>query len=227
MDMLSTMNGYVKLFSGILTSTLWVKESNATKLVWITMLALKNRDHVVEASIPGLAKWAGVTDEECEDAIERLMSEDKYSRTKANNGKRIQEVEGGWLVLNGAFYKQKMSFEERREYKAGKQAEYREKKRARSGGATYSEKVKEAAEKAGDEATVARLEAMEGARVEGNGADSSPAEVEAPAAAVLPALAPAASPAGRQVVAEPSKVPGLPEGRVVKEGVMGVDWDGG
>ena len=55
---------FTKLFNSILDSTIW-QEPPATKLVWITLLAMSDRNGDVHASIPGLAKRAGVTLEEC------------------------------------------------------------------------------------------------------------------------------------------------------------------
>jgi hypothetical protein len=118
------MAGYTKLFGSILDSTVW-QESKECRLVWITMLAMKNRAQIVEASVPGLAKRAGVTIEECEAALVRLLSPDAYSRTKDHDGRRIEVVDGGWFVLNGAKYREKMSVEELRAYKAAKAREYR------------------------------------------------------------------------------------------------------
>jgi hypothetical protein len=53
------MPGFTKLFNSILSSTVW-REPLATKVVWITMLALADRDGIVEAALPGLAHLAGV-----------------------------------------------------------------------------------------------------------------------------------------------------------------------
>jgi hypothetical protein len=64
------------------------------------MLAMKDAKGVVEGSIPGLAKAAGITLPECENGLQRLLSPDPYSRTKDNEGRRIAEVDGGWLILN-------------------------------------------------------------------------------------------------------------------------------
>jgi hypothetical protein len=118
------MNGYTKLFETILTSTIWA-ESNEIRLVWITMLALRNASNVVEASLPGLAHVARVSLEDTKKALEKLSSPDPYSRTKEHEGRRICEVDGGWLILNGAKYKLKLGKEERREYFRIKKAEHR------------------------------------------------------------------------------------------------------
>jgi hypothetical protein len=89
------------------------------------MLALKNRDQVVHASIPGLAKVAGITIDECEVALRAMMLPDPYSRTPDQEGRRIQKVDGGWFIINGEKYRDYMSYDERREYKRKKQQEYR------------------------------------------------------------------------------------------------------
>jgi len=119
-------NGYTKLFSTLIGSTLWRSESKSLKIVWITMLALANRDGLVEASVLGLADFAKVSREECEAALVELSSPDADSRTPDNEGRRIGLVEGGWKILNYGKYAAKMSLEERREYNRLKQQEYRE-----------------------------------------------------------------------------------------------------
>jgi hypothetical protein len=122
------MKGYTKLFETILDSTIWL-ESKETRLVWITMLAMKSREHVVEASLPNLADRAKVTVEECAAALKILAMPDRWSRTKEFEGRRIKEVEGGWLILNGQRYRDRMSAEDRREYNRTWMANDRAKKR--------------------------------------------------------------------------------------------------
>ncbi len=118
------MSGYTKLFSSIVTSTVW-REPDHVRLVWITLLALSDRHGVAEASIPGLADMAKVPIDLCEDAIRCLSSPDKYSRTKEHEGRRLEPCEGGWQLLNHAKYRAKMGADERREYNRLKQAEHR------------------------------------------------------------------------------------------------------
>lgn len=125
------MNSYTKLFSSIIASTIW-REDNATRLVWITMLAMRNRHQVVEASLPGLADLARVPIGDCERAIANLSSPDKYSRTKDHDGRRIKEVDGGWLILNGEKYQKLMSADDKREYYRIKKRESRERQRSQS-----------------------------------------------------------------------------------------------
>ena len=121
------------MFASLLTSTIWL-ETPATKVVWVTILLMKGRNQVVEASLPGLARMAGVTQRECEEAIKKFKEPDKYSRTKEHGGRRLTEVDGGWLVLNGEKYRDALGVDERREYNRQAQARYREahpEKRAR------------------------------------------------------------------------------------------------
>lgn len=108
------MNGYTKLFSDIITSTIW-QEPNDMRVLWITMLALKDRAQVVHATVPALANLANITNEECEQYLTHFQRPDKYSRSQEHEGRRIEPVEGGWYVLNGEKYRDKMNAQDRRE----------------------------------------------------------------------------------------------------------------
>lgn len=118
------MTGYSKLFGSILASTVWL-ESPATKVVWITMLAMTDRDGVVEASVPGLAKFAGVTRAECETALDRFMAPDPDSRSPEHEGRRIEKTDGGWRLLNYEKYRQTRDAEEVREKTAERVRNFR------------------------------------------------------------------------------------------------------
>lgn len=120
--------GYTKLFTEIVASSIW-DEDDKTRIVWITMLALKDRGHFVRGTRRYLALAARVTDEECDRALERLLNPDHHSRTPDHDGRRIKEVPGGWEILNGEKYSKMLSYEERKEYQRFKQAEYRKRKK--------------------------------------------------------------------------------------------------
>lgn len=109
------MAGYTKLFSSIVTSSIW-QEDNATRLVWITLLATADARGIVEASLPGLAHVARVDRDECERALAKLASPDPDSRTKDHDGRRIAECDGGWQILNYAQYREKGRSQDRHEY---------------------------------------------------------------------------------------------------------------
>ena len=105
--------GFSKLFSDIIHSTVW-REKMHVKVVWITMLAMADRHGQVLASIPGLADSAKVTLEECLDALNIFQSPDEYSRTKDYEGRRITEIDGGWLLLNYEKFRERKDDEEQR-----------------------------------------------------------------------------------------------------------------
>jgi hypothetical protein len=115
---------FTKLFSSILTSTVW-QESKEVKLLWVTMLASCDRWGVVEASVPGLAHIAMLTMAETEAALHVLSSPDAHSRTKEHEGRRIEAIDGGWKLLNHHKYRDRASAVDRQEYNRVKQAESR------------------------------------------------------------------------------------------------------
>ena len=98
------MPNYTKLFNSIITSTIW-SEDDKTRIIWITMLAMSDKNGEVHASIPGLARVASMSIDEAERAIGKLMSPDPYSRTPDNEGRRIAKIDGGWELLNHAKYR--------------------------------------------------------------------------------------------------------------------------
>jgi len=112
-DYCKLMTGFTKLFSGIVYSTIW-QEPLHVRVVWVTMLALADREGNVAASLPGLAKASGVTMEQCAEALEVLKSPDQYSRSKEFEGRRTVEIDGGWKLLNYLKYREMRSADERR-----------------------------------------------------------------------------------------------------------------
>lgn len=117
---------YTKLFNSIITSTIW-SEDDQTRIVWITMLAIADKNGEVQGSIPGLARIAGVPVEACRTAINKFLSPDVDSRTKDDEGRRIDVIEGGWHLLNHGKYRNMASDADRAEKAAIRQAKHREK----------------------------------------------------------------------------------------------------
>lgn len=115
---------YAKLQSSIITSTVWA-ECDTTRIVWITMLALADRDGYVAASVPGLAHVARVAREAVEQALSTLLSPDQDSRCKDFEGRRIRAVDGGWILLNYPRIRDHRTDEDRREYNRQWMADYR------------------------------------------------------------------------------------------------------
>ena len=98
---------YVKLFSSMMKSSVWVGTTKETKLVWVTLLMMADQDGVVESTIPGLAKEAEVSIEECEEVVTLLLAPDPYSKSPEYEGRRIEVVSGvGWQLLNHKKYRE-------------------------------------------------------------------------------------------------------------------------
>jgi hypothetical protein len=105
--------GFTKLFDSLVYSTIW-REDKHTKIVWITMLAIANQHGEVLVSVPGLADAARVSLEECRDALAILKAPDPDSRTTTNEGRRIEHIDGGFLILNYQKYRAIRSEDDRR-----------------------------------------------------------------------------------------------------------------
>ncbi len=122
------VTGYTKLFSQIVTSTIW-QEPNDCRVLWITMLALKEKDNVCRATVPALAKLASLSLEDTVRYLEQFQQPDKYSRSQEHEGRRIAPAEDGWLILNGSKYQEKMSADHRREQVKEAVARHRKKRK--------------------------------------------------------------------------------------------------
>jgi len=108
------MPGYTKLFNTIVSSTIWAADAETCKL-WVTMLALADRDGLVEASIPGLAHQARISVDKAREGLKQLSAPDPDSRTPDHEGRRIKKVNGGWQILNYDLYRHKYDPDEIRE----------------------------------------------------------------------------------------------------------------
>jgi hypothetical protein len=101
---------FTKLHATILDSSIW-QEPSHVRIVWITMLAMADQDGVVHASIGGLAHRANVTREQTLEALTCFMSPDPDSRDRTS-GERVEEVPGGWLILNHSNYRDRQTREQ-------------------------------------------------------------------------------------------------------------------
>ncbi len=119
--------GFTKLWNDIILSSIW-REDDKTRIVWITLLAISDSEGFASCSIPGLAAAANVSVEDCRKSIEKLKSSDPDSRCREFEGRRIDEVEGGFLILNYMRYRNREARDDkkRREYMKN----YMRKKRA-------------------------------------------------------------------------------------------------
>ena len=96
---------YVKLSATITRSSVW-RESPATRCVWIALLALANEHGFVKGVEAWLGSEANVSPDECRAALEKFYAPDLDSQDQDYAGRRVEKVEGGWLVLNYPKYRE-------------------------------------------------------------------------------------------------------------------------
>ena len=141
------MAGFTKLFSTIITSSIW-SEDDKTRIMWITMLAIADANGHVDGAIPGLADMARMSLADAERSIGRLEAPDKYSRTVDHDGRRIEKEPGGWKILNYLAYRNDCQGKEGS--RAADMRRYRLRKKQRNESATdvtrYTEAEAEAEE---------------------------------------------------------------------------------
>lgn len=93
----------------IVESSLWQDEDDATCKVFITMMAVKDPDHVVRLSAYQIGKKANKTEKEVLEALKILSSPDKRRiEPQEFEGRRIEKREDGWFMLNGQKYQDMM-----------------------------------------------------------------------------------------------------------------------
>lgn len=122
------MNSWTPLWSQVVDSSLW-EEKPTVRVLFVTMIALKDADHVCRVDAYRLHKRANISEEETVEALKILESPDKKRKLLKQEfeGRRIQPVEDGWLILNGQKYRSMIQKFKRREYKN----EWQKKKRSR------------------------------------------------------------------------------------------------
>jgi hypothetical protein len=116
--------GFTKLHSTILDSSVW-GEDDATRIVWITLLAMADANGEVQASIGGIARRANVTRDKCSTAIDKFMSPDPDDRSGVADGRRLTVIRGGYYVINHQLYRDGRDLEKRREQNRRASAKYR------------------------------------------------------------------------------------------------------
>ena len=106
---------YAKVFTSILDSSIWI-EPHATRIVWFTLLLSMDADGFAKFSTnENLASRARVTLDECNAAVTLLNAPDPSSGDPEFEGRRIEKVPGGFMILNSAKYRALASDVSRRE----------------------------------------------------------------------------------------------------------------
>lgn len=112
------------LWAKTLDSSVWRRENKETRLVWITLLMMKDSEGIVQSSRVGLADRARVSDGECEEALRVLIAPDLKDTSGVQEGRRIREVPGGWQIVNHDMYR--FSTEAKREFWRQEKAKQRQ-----------------------------------------------------------------------------------------------------
>ena len=93
------------LLAKILDSSIWLEPLH-TRIVWITLLAAMDEHGFCAFACPAnVARRAGVSLEQANEALACLLAPDPNSSDPANEGRRIERVLGGFNVLNAAKYR--------------------------------------------------------------------------------------------------------------------------
>ena len=102
-------DGYTPVFNSVFDGTLYGKWPASA--VWLTMLALCDRNGNVDMTFQAIAGRTGWPMDLLVEGIGALMQPDSFSRSPAHDGRRlIPLVEGrnwGWHVVNHALYREK------------------------------------------------------------------------------------------------------------------------
>lgn len=123
---------YSKLHSSLVSSSLWT-EPDSVRILFITLLAMADRDGYVYGTKLGIARIANIEPEEIDAAWSTLLSPDKNSsdkmRNPESNGRRIEEASGGFRLLNYTYYRGLRDDDDRREQNRLAQERFRSKRR--------------------------------------------------------------------------------------------------
>lgn len=114
--------GWSKLHDNIVDSSIW-EEDLATRVLWVSILAIKDIDGFIVHTVGSLARRANISKEQCKDSLEILCGPDPESKSKEYDGARLIKTDDGWFVVNHNKYKansKEMSAERSRKYRAKK-----------------------------------------------------------------------------------------------------------
>jgi len=97
--------GFTKLDDRLLMSSL-LREPAETFKIFIVILSACGPDGIARVSAPGLAGACFMSIDRVRAAIKTLEAPDPDSRTTTDEGRRLRKVDGGFLVVNYAKYRE-------------------------------------------------------------------------------------------------------------------------
>ena len=125
------MNTWAPLWSQVVDSSLW-EEKPSVRVLFMTMLALKDADHIVRFDAYKLHKKSHLSPEETIEGLDILSKPDKRRKEfpQEFEGRRIKQVDAGYLILNGQKYRDMVHKFKVRAYKTDWEANKRAKKKS-------------------------------------------------------------------------------------------------
>lgn len=123
---------YSKLHSSLVNSSLWCAP-DPIRLLFVTFLAICDADGCVYGSRGGIARQANIKYPQKPDPFDVLMQPDPDSsdlkRHPENHGRRIIEIEGGFQLINYAFYRALRNADDRKVQNREAQQRFRAKRK--------------------------------------------------------------------------------------------------
>ena len=108
----------------MINSSVW-RQADHTRLVWLTLLSMCDKQGFVNSSVPGLADLARVRIVLVEEALAWLGAPDPYWYNQEWFGRKIEPYPGGWVVLDYQSLRKRKSEDELREVNQLRQAKWR------------------------------------------------------------------------------------------------------
>ena len=157
---------YSKLHSSVVNSSLWCAP-DPVRLLFITFLAICDADGCVYGSRGGIARQANIKYPQHPDPFDALMSPDMDSSDlklhPENEGRRIIEIEGGFQIINYAFYRALRNSDDRKVQNREAQKRFRERHKPQSAKVSHG-KPRSAHAEAEAEAEAKKKEGANGSR---------------------------------------------------------------
>jgi hypothetical protein len=117
--------GFTKLFENILESSVWMAPDDFFR-AWIALLAKCGPDGIARISATWISEKCHVSIDRAREILDEMQQPDPDSRSTNDDGRRIERIDGGYLLLNYQKYREMRDDSQRREYMRNYIKEYRD-----------------------------------------------------------------------------------------------------
>jgi hypothetical protein len=129
---MGTFKSWTPLWSGLVDSSIWDEDDEVFR-VFMAMLSLKDQDHVVRLSPYQLSRRIRRSEQDVLKALVVLSSPDtKRMEPQEFEGRRIEQTEEGWKILNGEKYRYLVQLEMRRSRNRRSQKAWRDRQKLKN-----------------------------------------------------------------------------------------------